>query len=128
MRIQADGGNEFTNQMQRDLCWEKNITLSYSPAHHPSSSGLAERMVGILKSTVRRMLNSPSYAQQTSTPRQKMVVLRLSMRKPHDEKENSRKGMDLSIVWTACGNIWSWGFAKLGANLVCFSGFHLPER
>ena len=34
VRIQADGGGEFTNQKVRDLCWEKNITnitLSYSP-------------------------------------------------------------------------------------------------
>ena len=56
VRIQADGGGEFTNQKVRDLYWEKNITLSYSPAHQPSSNGIAERMVGILKSTVRRML------------------------------------------------------------------------
>ena len=57
VRIQADGGGEFNNQKLRDLCWEKNITLSHSPAHQPSSNGIAERMVGILKSTVRRMLN-----------------------------------------------------------------------
>ena len=35
---------------------EKNITLSYSPAHQPSSNGIAERMVGMLKTTVRRVL------------------------------------------------------------------------
>ena len=34
-RIQADGGGEFTNKQVRDLCWEKNIVLSYSPAHQP---------------------------------------------------------------------------------------------
>ena len=58
VRIQADGGGEFTNHYQkvRDLCWEKNITLSYSPAHQPPSNGIAERMVGILKSTSHRML------------------------------------------------------------------------
>ena len=56
VRIQADGGGEFTNQKVRDLCWDKNITLSYSPAHQPSSNGIAERMVGMLKTTVRRML------------------------------------------------------------------------
>ena len=56
MRIQADGGGEFTNQKVRDLCWEKNIALSYPPAHQPSSDGIAEQMVGILESTVRRML------------------------------------------------------------------------
>ena len=41
VRIQADGGGEFTNQKVRDLCWEKNITLSYSPAHQRSSNGIA---------------------------------------------------------------------------------------
>ena len=56
VRTQADGGDEFANQKVRDLCWEKNATLSYSPAHQPSSNGIAERMVGILKSTVRRVL------------------------------------------------------------------------
>ena len=56
VRIQADGGGEFTNQKVRDLCWEKNITLPYSPARQPSSNGIAERTVGILKSIVRRML------------------------------------------------------------------------
>ena len=56
VRTQADGGGEFTNQKVRDLCWEKNIPLSYSPAHQPSSNGIAERMVGMLKTTVRRML------------------------------------------------------------------------
>ena len=42
VRIQADGGGEFTYQKVRDLCWEMNITLSYSPAHQPSSNGIAE--------------------------------------------------------------------------------------
>ena len=63
-RIQADRGGEFTKQELRDLCWEKNITLSYSPAHQPSSNGIAERMVGILKSTVRRMLKQAQLERQ----------------------------------------------------------------
>ena len=55
VRIQADGGGEiqFNNQNLKDLCWDRNIILS---AHQPSSNGTAERMVGILKSTVFRML------------------------------------------------------------------------
>ena len=63
-RIQADGGGEFTNQKVRDLCWEKNITLSYSPAHQPSSNGMAERMVGMLKTTVRRMLKQAKLGRE----------------------------------------------------------------
>ena len=93
-RIQADGGGECTNQKVRDLCWKKNITLSYSPAHQPSSNGMAERMVGILKSTVRPMLKQ--------APEWWSYACRLA---GHDERESSRKGMGLSIVWTACGHM-----------------------
>ena len=64
VRIQADGGGEFTNQKVQNLCWEKNITLSYSPAHQPSSNGIAERMVGMLKTTVRRMLKQANLGRE----------------------------------------------------------------
>ena len=63
-RIQADGGGEFTNKKVQDLCWEKNIVLSYSPAHQPSSNGIAERMVGMLKTTVRRMLKQANLGRE----------------------------------------------------------------
>ena len=55
-RIPSRRRRLISNQKLKDLCWEKNIILSFSPAHQPSSKGIAERMVGILKSTVRRML------------------------------------------------------------------------
>ena len=32
VRIQADGGGEFNNQKLKDLCFDKNITLSFSPS------------------------------------------------------------------------------------------------
>ena len=66
-RIQADGGGEFTNKKIQDLCWEKNIVLSYSPAHQPSSNGIAERMVGLLKTTVRRMLKQANLGREWSS-------------------------------------------------------------
>ena len=56
VRIQADGGGEFNNQKLKELCFDKNIVFSFSPAHQPSSNAIAERMVGRLKSTVRRVL------------------------------------------------------------------------
>ena len=56
VRIQADGGGGFNNQKLKDLCFDKNIALSFSPTHQPSSNDIAERMVGMLKSTVRRLL------------------------------------------------------------------------
>ena len=55
-RIQADGGGEYNNQKLKDLRFEKNIVLSFSPAHQPLSDGIAERMVGMLKTIVRRLL------------------------------------------------------------------------
>ena len=58
-RMQADSGGELNNQKLKDLCFEKNIVLSFSPAHHPLSNGIAENCwsnVGILKTTVRRLL------------------------------------------------------------------------
>ena len=68
-RIQAGGGGEFTNRKVQDLCWDRHIILSYSPAHQPSSSGIAERMVGMLKTTAQNV--------ETSKSRQRMVVLRV---------------------------------------------------
>ena len=63
-RIQADGGGEFTNKKVQDLCWDRHIVLSYSPAHQPSSNGIAERMVGMLKTTVRRMLKQANLGRE----------------------------------------------------------------
>ena len=48
------GGNTEIDNM--GLCtFDKNITLTFSPAHQPSSSGIAERIVVMLKTTVRRL-------------------------------------------------------------------------
>ena len=97
-RIQADGGGEFTNKKIQDLCWEKNIVLSYSPAHQPSSNGIAERMVGMLKTTVRRMLKQAnlgrewwSYACRFAGHMMRERVL--------------RKRMDIPSIWTTSGNL-----------------------
>ena len=43
------------SQKLKDLCFDKNITLSFLLVHQPSSNGIAERMVGMLKTTVRRL-------------------------------------------------------------------------
>ena len=100
VRLQADGGGEFTNQKVRDLCWEKNITLSYSPAHQPSSNGIAERMVGMLKSQD----HSPSNAQ-TGTTRQRMVVICVSICRAYDERESPRTRMAASSIWSTSRDI-----------------------
>ena len=33
LRTQAHGGGEFNNEKLKALCWDKNIILSFSPAH-----------------------------------------------------------------------------------------------
>ena len=55
VRIQADGGGEFTNQRSEIYVVRRTLHCP-TPAHQPSSNGISERMVGILKSTVSRML------------------------------------------------------------------------
>ena len=63
-RIQAEGGGEFNSQKLKELCFEKNIVLSFSPSHQPSSKGIAERMVGMLKTTVSRLLTQAHLERQ----------------------------------------------------------------
>ena len=100
-RIQADGGGECTNQKVRDLCWEKNITMSYPPAHQPSSNGIAERMVGILKSTVRRMLKQAHLDREWWS-----YACRFAGHMSYDEREGARERMGISAVWSAK---WEYG-------------------
>ena len=100
VRIQADGGCKFTNQELRDLCWEKNTTMSYSPAHPPSSNGIAERMAGILTSTVRRMLKQAHLEREWWS-----YACRFAGHMMREKVLESRQKIDLSIVWPACGNM-----------------------
>ena len=92
LRTQADGGGEFSNQKLKDLCWEKNIILSFSPAHQPSSNGIAERMVGILKSTVRRMRKQAQLEREWWS-----YACRFAMR----EKVLGRQWP----IWSTCGDM-----------------------
>ena len=49
---------------------------------------------------------------ETSTSRQRMVVVCLSIRGTYDARESYRKGMDLSIVSSDSGNPYSHDKAK----------------
>ena len=100
-RIQADGGGEFNNQKLKDLCWDKNIILFFSPAHHQASSnGIAERMAGILMSTVRRMLKQAHLERERS-----YHLICMQVCGSHDEGESARPALALSTLWTTCGNL-----------------------
>ena len=91
-RIQADGGGEFTNKKVQGLCWERNMVLSYSPAHQPFSNGIAERMVGMLKTTVRRMLKQANLGREWWSYASRFAG--------HMMREKVLKRMDTPSVWS----------------------------
>ena len=133
VRTQADGGGEFTNQKVRDLCWEKNITLSYSPAHEPSSNA----MHGWYSQEYR------SSNAQTSTSRQRMVVVCLSIRGTYDARESSRKGMGIwkshdkaqakslddrgSVGYLLDIDVWQSGITRIMQDGIAVKGL-APKR
>ena len=98
--IQADGGGEFTNKKVQDLCWEKNISIVILPC----------------SSTIFQWHRRANgwYAQDYSAKnveagksRQRMVVLRMSICGPHDERESTRKRMAIPSIWS----VW-WAFGS----------------
>ena len=53
-----------TIRSSRTCALTRTSHLSFSPAHQPSSNGIAERMVGMLKTTVRRLLKQAHLERQ----------------------------------------------------------------
>ena len=97
VRIQADGGGKFNNQKFKDLCFDKNITLSFSPAHQPSSNGIAERMV-MLKSTVGELLKQAHLER-------KWWSYACNFCRSYDARENAWETLAISTLWTTCWNL-----------------------
>ena len=144
-RIQADGGGEFTNKKIQDLCWEKNIVLSYSPAHQPSSNGIAERMVGILKTTVGRMLKQAnlgrewwSYACRFAGHMMRERVLGrdwtyplfgqlVGIRRSHDKAQAKSLGDRGSVGYLLDVDIWQSGTTRVMQDGVVIKGL-APKR
>ena len=96
-RIQADGGGELNNQKLKDLCWDRSIVLSFSPAHQPSSNGIAERLVGTLKSTVRQALKQAHLEREWWSHARRFAG--------HMMRESSRKTLAVSNSPTSCGHL-----------------------
>ena len=144
-RIQADGGGEFTNKKVQDLCWEKNIVLWYSPAHQPSSNGIAERMVGMLKTTVRRMLKQAnlgrewwSYASRFAGHMMRGKVLGREWTYPlfgqlvgiwesHDKAQAKSLDDRGSVGYLLDIDIWQSGTTRIMQNGIVFKGL-APRR
>ena len=65
VRIQADGGGEFTNQKVRGLCWGRRTLHCHTlQLINRPPMAIAERMVGMLKTTVLRMLKQASLGRE----------------------------------------------------------------
>ena len=126
-RIQADGGGEFTNQKLGEEHYI--VLLSSSSAFFQWHS----RACGWY-----RQEYSPSNAQ-ASTSRQTMVVIYMSICRPHDEKESSRQRVDLSTVWTAGGHMkvtWQSSsevirrprFCRISSGHWCLAEWHYSNH
>eukprot|EP00971_Amphidinium_carterae_P111568 2209586-Amphidinium_carterae.1 len=57
-RVMSDGGGEFVSDVIKQKLLAVGVTQSFSPPHQPQSNGLAERMVGFMKTTCRRLILS----------------------------------------------------------------------
>ncbi len=57
-RIVSDQGTEFMNQTLQSKAEEWGVHWATSPAYQPASNGVAERMIGLAKTIVRRLFAS----------------------------------------------------------------------
>ncbi len=55
-RIVSDRGTEFMNQTLQSKTEEWGVHSATSPAYQPASNGVAERMIRLAKTIVRRLL------------------------------------------------------------------------
>eukprot|EP00971_Amphidinium_carterae_P240354 4771639-Amphidinium_carterae.1 len=78
----SDKGGEFESEVFAKMLREQGVMQTNSPSYQPQSNGLAERMVGLMKSSCRRLLFSARmansfwpYAVQVSAQQQQAHVL-----------------------------------------------------
>ena len=71
--------------------------LSLQHINHASSNGTAERMIGILKSTVRRMLKQAHLEREWWSHARR--------HRSHDDRESSRTTTAISSLRATCGNV-----------------------
>eukprot|EP00975_Prorocentrum_lima_P030762 6455489-Prorocentrum_lima.AAC.1 len=64
VRVQSDNGGEFINEQLISGCRLRGIHLSQTPPYKPQSSGLIERMVGIVKEHMRNVLHGAYINEQ----------------------------------------------------------------
>eukprot|EP00975_Prorocentrum_lima_P001494 323423-Prorocentrum_lima.AAC.1 len=57
VRVQSDNGGEFVNEQLISGCRSQGILMSQIPPCQPQSNGLMERMVGIIKEHMRKVLH-----------------------------------------------------------------------
>ena len=58
LRTLSDQGTEDVNKEFESHARKRGLHLATAPAHQPQSNGLAERLVGLVKQTTRRLLRA----------------------------------------------------------------------
>ena len=74
--IVADKGPPFDSQALKDFCTTLNITLLHSPPYHPTSNGLGERAVQVVKRGLRKLFPTP----EKETSRRALAVFLFAYR------------------------------------------------
>eukprot|EP00975_Prorocentrum_lima_P032559 6838638-Prorocentrum_lima.AAC.1 len=63
-RVQSDNGGEFINGQLISGCRSRGIHMSQTPPYQPESSGLIERVVGIVREHMRKVLHGSKIGEQ----------------------------------------------------------------
>ena len=66
--IHSDRGTHFTANPFYEVCKVLGISHSYSPAYHPESNGMVERLHGTLKSILKKLCDSKQDQWEINLP------------------------------------------------------------
>ena len=65
-RFLADNGGEFANEEYREMCETFSIDVAKTAAESPWSNGLCERHNGVLKESVKKVMEDTSCSLETA--------------------------------------------------------------
>ena len=57
-RLMTDKGTEFANTFVDKIASQRGVSVSHSPPHQPQSNGVAERMIGLVKTCSEKTFES----------------------------------------------------------------------
>eukprot|EP00971_Amphidinium_carterae_P228735 4537362-Amphidinium_carterae.1 len=108
-RFMSDKGGEFESDVFIKMLREQGVMQTNRPSYQPQSNGLAERMVGLMKTSCARLLLSANmanslwpYAVQLSAQQQQASVLgcEWSLPRPLPGNQNLRSKVFTSPFWS----------------------------